>query len=90
MQAIFTAHCAGGCHAADPDAARVWRHPAGGCRSAPDEAWDALVDVASRQQAGTRLVEPNDSARSYLVRKLLPPAPTGAVAPGSLDTAGKG
>jgi hypothetical protein len=82
VQAIFTSHCAGGCHAAEPpDAAPCLDHPAGGVSLCPDEAWAAVVDVASRQQAGARIVKPNDAARSYLVRKLLPPAPTGAVAP---------
>jgi hypothetical protein len=79
VQAIFDAHCAAGCHA----------QPDGGCLTAPfgglslcaTEARGALLDVPSRQQSDLRLVAAADSARSYLVRKLLPPAPTGAVAP---------
>jgi hypothetical protein len=82
VQTIFTAHCANGCHAATTvDADSCLPAPAAGVSLCPDEAWASLVDVASRQLAGARIVKPNDGARSYLVRKLLPPAPTGAVAP---------
>ena len=36
------------------------------------DAWNALVGVPSRQVDELRLVEAGDSARSYLLRKLLP------------------
>jgi hypothetical protein len=82
VQAIFTAACAGNCHA----------DPAGGCLSAPfaglslcaAEARDALVDVPSRQIGALALVAPFDSARSYLVRKLLPATGGGGPVPGTL------
>jgi hypothetical protein len=79
VQGIFTAHCAGGCHAAT--SGECLATPYGGVSLCADEAHDALVDVPARQQEGARLVAPADSARSYLLHKLLPPAPTGAVAP---------
>jgi hypothetical protein len=82
VQATFTTRCASGCHAATTsEGITCLDAPAGGVSLCPDEVWGALVDVASRQQVGARIVKPNDSARSYLLRKLLPPAPTGAVAP---------
>ena len=56
------------------------RCPSGGCLAAPSgglslcaaEARDALVDVPSREVSSLALVTPLDSARSYLLRKLLP------------------
>jgi len=82
VQAIFSAQCAGNCHA---DAS-------GGCLPAPAaglslcaaEARAALVDVPSREVASLALVEPRDSARSYLVRKLLPATAGGGPIPGTL------
>ncbi len=82
VQAIFTAQCAGGCHA---DAA-------GGCLPAPvrglslcaAEARNALVNVPSREVASLALVSPRDSARSYLIRKLLPATVGGGPIPGTL------
>ena len=72
VQAIFAARCAGGLPRRDADR----RLPGGagrrGCRSAPPTRGDALVDVPSRQQAGTPSSTPSDSARSYLLRKLFP------------------
>jgi hypothetical protein len=84
VQPIFAARCAGGgCH-------RATAAEGGGCLAAPAaglslcdaDAVDALVDVPSRQVNALHLVEPRDSSRSYLLRKLLPgdtpdvPAPT--------------
>lgn len=82
VQAIFTAACAGNCHA----------DPAGGCLSAPAaglslcaaEAHRSLFGVPSRQVGSLALVAPLDSARSYLVRKLLPAAEGGGPVPGTL------
>ncbi len=70
VQAVFDARCAANCHA-DPD---------GGCLAAPSaglslcaaESHAALVDVPSREVSAILLVEPNDSARSYLLRKVIP------------------
>jgi hypothetical protein len=74
VQPIFAARCAGaGCH-------RATAEDGGGCLGAPAaglslcdaQAVDALLDVPSRQVSNLRLVQPRDSARSYLLRKLLP------------------
>ena len=84
VQPIFAARCAGGaCH-------RATTENGGGCLAAPaqglslcdEDIVDALVDVPSREVSRLHLVAPSDSARSYLLRKLLPgdtpdrPAPT--------------
>ena len=83
MQAIFDASCAGSsCHI----------DPSGGCLAAPfgglslcaAEARDALVDVPSREVSSLALVAPLDSARSYLLRKLLPATAGGGPIPGTL------
>jgi len=80
---ILASHCGGsGCHRQDPAAG-------GGCLTAPAaglslcdaDAVSALVDVRSRQVARLTLVAPNDSARSYLLRKLLPASPGGGPIP---------
>jgi hypothetical protein len=77
VQALFESRCGnGGCHL---DAAVF----GGGCLAAPAaglslcaaESWDALVGVPSRQEAGLLLVDPGNSARSYLLRKLIPAPP---------------
>lgn len=82
VQPILGAACAGGCHA---DAS-------GGCLTAPAaglslcaaEARAALVDIPSREVASLARVAPRDSARSYLVRKLLPATTGGGPIPGTL------
>ena len=85
VQAIFTARCGGpgnNCHL----------DPSGGCLPAPRaglslcaaEARDALVDVRSREVSALALVAPLDSARSYLLRKLLPATTGGGPIPGTL------
>jgi Bacterial Ig-like domain len=82
VQAIFTAACAGNCHA---DAS-------GGCLTAPAaglslcaaDTRDALLDVPSNQVTALALVAPHDSARSYLVRKVLPATAGGGPIPGTL------
>jgi hypothetical protein len=82
VQPIIAARCGGaGCHREAPETG-------GGCLAAPaeglslcdTEAIDALVGVPSREVGHLPLVEPNDSARSYLLRKLLP-APGGGPIP---------
>ena len=44
---------------------------------------DALVDVPSRQLSGIALVAPFNSARSYLIRKIVPGTPDGGPIPGT-------
>jgi hypothetical protein len=74
VQPIFAARCAGvGCHRARPeDGGGCLAMPAAGLSLCDAEAVDALVDVPSRQVNQLHLIEPHDSARSYLLRKLLP------------------
>ena len=74
VQPIFAARCAGGlCHRATiEDGGGCLTAPAAGLSLCDAEAVDALVDVPSRQVIRLNLVEPGDSARSYLLRKLLP------------------
>jgi hypothetical protein len=83
VQAIFDASCAGSsCHI----------DPTGGCLAAPfgglslcaAEARAALVDVPSLEVSALALVAPLDSARSYLLRKLLPATSGGGPIPGTL------
>jgi hypothetical protein len=84
---IFAQSCSGGaCHRA------VGGAPGDGCLAAPAaglslcdaQARDALVHVPSRQVSQLDLVKPNDSARSYLLRKLLPGDTSQQPAPGTL------
>jgi len=78
VQPIFDARCGGGCHLASDDAG-------GGCAAAPaaglslcaTDSWASLVGRLSNQTDSLRLVEPGDSARSYLLRKLLPATASG-------------
>ena len=78
VQAILDAKCGGGCHLGGDDGGTgAWRRRRRGCRCArptPGTPWSA-----SRRGRSTslRLVEPGDSARSYLLRKLLPASPGG-------------
>ncbi len=79
---IFAARCADNCHAGSD----------GGCLDAPvaglslcgPDARNALIDVPSRQVSTLALVTPLSSARSYLMRKLVPSGPAGAPIPGVL------
>jgi len=79
VQRIVTTRCAGaGCHLEGGD-------EGGGCLAAPaaglslcaPEAWDQLVGVPSREDDQLQRVESGNSARSYLLRKLLPAPPSG-------------
>ena len=82
VQPILAASCAAGCHA----------NATGGCLTAPlaglslcaAEARDALVDIPSREVSSLLLVAPGDSARSYLLRKVLPATSDGGPIPGTL------
>jgi hypothetical protein len=58
--------------------------PAAGLSLCDREARGALVDVPSRQVSRLDLVKRNDSARSYLLRKLLPGDTDDRPAPGAL------
>ena len=74
VQAVFDTRCAdAGCHL-DPVnvAGGCLPEPAAGLSLCAGQAWDALVDVRSRQASGMRLVAAGDSARSYLLHKLVP------------------
>ena len=51
--------------------------PAAGLSLCAPESWDQLVAVPSRQDDRLQRVEAGDSARSYLLRKLLPRHPLG-------------
>jgi hypothetical protein len=79
VQAIFASRCAGGCHldASIPAPGCIPAAAAGLSLCAPD-AWAALVGVPSREESRLELVQAGDSARSYLLRKLLPVPPSGA------------
>jgi hypothetical protein len=82
VQPILASRCAGNCHA---DAG-------GGCLPAPmsglslcaPDARNALVDVRSREVSSLLLVAPGDSARSYLLRKVLPATAGGGPIPTTL------
>jgi hypothetical protein len=80
VQAIFDSRCAGGCHLTDGNAGCVSPAAADLSLCATD-AWASLVAAPSHQTDRLRLVEPGDSARSYLLRKLLS-TPEGARLPG--------
>jgi hypothetical protein len=89
VQKIFAQRCAGGaCHRAEAadaaDGGGCLPRPAAGLSLCDAEAVDALLGVPSSQRADLRLVEPNDSSRSYLLRKLLPGATPDVPAPTTL------
>jgi hypothetical protein len=75
VQGIFSARCASGCHLGDDDFCLAT--PAGSLSLCSAEAWDRLVAVPSRERNDLRLVEAGNSARSYLLRKLLPATGSG-------------
>jgi hypothetical protein len=90
VQPIFARSCGGStCHRAvaqdvqtSPDGCLAT--PAGGLSLCDRQARAALVDVPSRQVSRLDLVKRNDSARSYLLRKLLPGDTVDRPAPGAL------
>jgi hypothetical protein len=76
VQATFARSCAGAtCHLApadDPVApGACLPTPAASLSLCDGDAWNALVGVPSREVSRLNLVEPGDSAKSYLFRKLL-------------------
>jgi hypothetical protein len=78
---VMAARCAGGCHLPDPDpdsgASEICTPaPAGGVSLCSREAYGSIVGVTSRQVGRLAIVAPHDSARSYLLRKLLGAPPT--------------
>jgi hypothetical protein len=75
VQDIFSGRCAGGCHLGDDGFCLAT--PAGGLSLCAPEAYDSLVAVPSRQRNDLRIVEAGNSARSYLLRKLLPATGSG-------------
>jgi hypothetical protein len=84
VQAIFDARCGGGCHLAQDDGGGGCLAPsaaAAGLSLCAADAWDALVSAPSRQTDELRLVQSGESARSYLLRKLLPATADGGRLP---------
>jgi hypothetical protein len=81
IQPILDSRCGGsGCHLASPDeGSGCATSPAAGLSLCAADSWAALVGVPSRQASGLRLVQQGDSARSYLLRKLLPSATGGPI-----------
>jgi hypothetical protein len=78
VQAILDANCGAGCHlGGDESGTGCAAETAAGLSLCAADAWSALVGVPSRQVDQLRLVEPGDSSRSYLLRKLLPASPGG-------------
>lgn len=76
---VMATHCGGGCHLPVPDPvhpSNCSTDPAGGVSLCAREAYDSVVGVTSRQVSRLAIVAPRDSARSYLLRKLLGAPPT--------------
>ena len=82
IQPIFDARCGGGCHLGPGDTGDCLASPAADLSLCAADSWARLVGVAARQSDKLRLVEPGDSARSYLLRKLLPADTAGGRLPG--------
>jgi len=75
---VLAARCAG-CHLPEPDPGQPGTcstAPAGGVSLCASEAYASIVGVTSRQVSRLAIVAPRDSARSYLLRKLLGAPPT--------------
>jgi len=74
---VAAAHCAGtSCHLAAeangaPPAEACLAAPGGGLSLCPAQAHASMVGVISKQVSRLAIVAPRDSARSYLLRKLL-------------------
>lgn len=76
---VMAARCAGGCHLPDPGSGpreMCLPEPAGGVTLCSRQAYGSIVGVTSRQVGRLTIVAPGDSARSYLLRKLLGAPPT--------------
>ena len=72
IQPIFEARCGGGCHLGPDDALGCLPSPAADLSLCAADSWTRLVGAPSQQTDQLKLVQPGDSARSYLLRKLLP------------------
>jgi hypothetical protein len=75
---VMAQHCAGaGCHlaAAGADTDGCLATPGGGLSLCAPQAYASMVSVPSRQVSRLTIVVPRDSARSYLLRKLLDAPP---------------
>jgi hypothetical protein len=82
LQPILDGHCAGNCHA--DDGGGCLATPASGLSLCATEARSALINVPSREVSRLLLVAPGDSARSYLLRKVLPATAGGGPIPTTL------
>jgi len=82
VQAIFEARCANGCHLAEDGSGGCVDAPAGDLSLCAADSWASLVPAKSHQTDALLLVQPGDSARSYLLRKLLPATADGGRLPG--------
>jgi len=83
---VAAAHCGGGCHLAAPVAPGLpgdcLPTPAGHLSLCAIEAYGHVAGVSSRQVSRLAIVAAHDSARSYLLRKLLGAPPlTGHTGP---------
>jgi len=83
---VASAHCGRGCHLAAPAAPELpgdcLAEPAGHLSLCATEAYANLAGVSSRQVSRLAIVAAHDSARSYLLRKLLGAPPlTGHTGP---------
>jgi hypothetical protein len=76
---LFHRSCAGGCHLSDDPDAPCLLSPSGHLSLCANDAQSALVGMAARENSGVALVAPRDSARSYLMRKLLGAPPARAI-----------
>ena len=75
---VMAGHCSGaGCHldASGDGAGGCLAAPGGGLSLCAAQAFDSMVSVPSRQVSRLTIVVPRDSARSYLLRKLLAAPP---------------
>ena len=72
IQPIFEARCGSGCHLGPDDAPGCLSSPAADLSLCAADSWARLVGAPSHQTDQLKLVQPGDSARSYLLRKLLP------------------
>lgn len=76
---LFQRSCAGGCHLSDDQGSPCLATPLGHLSLCADEAQTSLVGVAARENTNLLRVAPRDSARSYLMRKLLGAPPARAI-----------
>jgi hypothetical protein len=85
VQALFDRRCGGStCHLDPGPLAGCLTQPAAGLSLCAGETFDALVGVPSVEETRLLRVDPGDSARSYLLRKLIPATPGGGPPPPTL------